>query len=137
MKGETKIGTMADWTLEERAAKEKEWRQALFTLRLQKATGQLDNPMKIKSLRRDIARLKTLASQGGAIPSASAETAASAPSGGEAAAAKSVAKAKTPAGEPAKKTAPAAKKAAKAPARKPTSKAKPMAQAKAKAKAKA
>ena len=30
-----------------------------FNLRFQKATGQLENPLKIRQLRRDIARLKT------------------------------------------------------------------------------
>jgi large subunit ribosomal protein L29 len=55
-----KIDSMVEWSAEERTAKEKEWRQALFTLRLQQATGQLDNPMKLKELRKDIARLKTL-----------------------------------------------------------------------------
>jgi len=55
-----KIDSMVEWSGEERTAKEKEWRQALFTLRLQKATGQLENPMKIKELRKDLARLKTL-----------------------------------------------------------------------------
>jgi large subunit ribosomal protein L29 len=55
-----KIDSMVEWSAEERTAKEKEWRQALFTLRLQKATGQLENPMKIKELRKDLARLKTL-----------------------------------------------------------------------------
>jgi large subunit ribosomal protein L29 len=114
MKGETKIGTMADWTLEERAAKEKEWRQSLFTLRLQKATGQLDNPMKIRSLRRDIARLKTLASRGAAAPAARAaaasETAAAAP-----VKAKSAPKAAKKAAKPAPKAA--AKAAAKTPAK--------------------
>ncbi len=55
-----KIDAMVEWSAEERTAKEKEWHQALFTLRLQKATGQLENPMKIKELRKDIARLKTL-----------------------------------------------------------------------------
>ena len=52
---------MKDWTPEERAAKVREYRQALFTLRVQKATGQLENPMKLRDLRRDIARLETLA----------------------------------------------------------------------------
>jgi large subunit ribosomal protein L29 len=121
MKGETKIATMADWTLEERAAKEKEWRQALFTLRLQKATGQLDNPMKIKSLRREIARLKTLSSQ-----NAPGAPVASSPS---VAAPAATAETKAPKAEPAKK--PAAKKAPKAPAAKPAAKAKPTAKAKA------
>src|SRR5512139_2833645 len=55
-----KIDAMIEWSAEERAAKEKEWRQALFTLKLQKATGQLDNPMRLREIRRDIARLKTL-----------------------------------------------------------------------------
>src|SRR6202142_20097 len=54
-----KIQAMLDWSSEEKAAKAKEWAQSLFTLRLQKATGQLENPMKIKELRKDIARLKT------------------------------------------------------------------------------
>ncbi len=134
MKGETKIGTMADWTLEERAAKEKEWRQALFTLRLQKATGQLDNPMKIKSLRRDVARLKTLESQGGAGPSAPVSTAAAALENGATPAAETKATTATTVttAKAAKKAAPAAaKKGAKAPAIKPASKAKPKAKAKA------
>ncbi len=55
-----KFETMKEWSGEERAAKEKEWVQSLFTLRLQKATGQLENPMKIREVRRDLARLKTL-----------------------------------------------------------------------------
>jgi large subunit ribosomal protein L29 len=54
-----KIQAMLDWSAEEKSAKVKEWAQSLFTLRLQKATGQLENPMKIKQLRKDIARLKT------------------------------------------------------------------------------
>jgi large subunit ribosomal protein L29 len=54
---------MKEWTPEERAAKEKEWTQSIFTLRLQKATGQLENTMKIREVRRDVARLKTAARQ--------------------------------------------------------------------------
>ncbi len=45
---------------EERAAKLKEWTQALFNLRIQKATGQLENPMRIREVRKDIARLRTV-----------------------------------------------------------------------------
>jgi large subunit ribosomal protein L29 len=41
------------------AEKEKQLRDASWKLRLQKATGQLDNPMRLKGLRRDIARVKT------------------------------------------------------------------------------
>lgn len=32
----------------------------LFNLRFQLATGQLDNPLRIKSVRKDIARVKTI-----------------------------------------------------------------------------
>jgi large subunit ribosomal protein L29 len=59
----TKFETMKEWTAEERAAKAKEWTQSLFTLRLSKASGQLENPMKIRQVRKDIARLKTAARQ--------------------------------------------------------------------------
>lgn len=58
MKGTT-VETMKGWSADERTVKLREWTQALFNLRLQKATGQLENPMKIRQLRKDIARLKT------------------------------------------------------------------------------
>lgn len=67
-----KIQAMLDWSPEEKAAKAKEWAQSLFTLRLQKATGQLENPMKIKELRKDIARLKTAQHMGAAETAAAA-----------------------------------------------------------------
>ena len=37
----------------------KDLRVELFNLRFQLATGQLDNPQRIKSIKRDIARLHT------------------------------------------------------------------------------
>ena len=67
-----KIQAMLDWSPDEKAAKVKEWTQSLFTLRLQKATGQLENPMKIKQLRKDIARLKTAQHMGAAETAAAA-----------------------------------------------------------------
>src|SRR5664279_6287254 len=67
-----KIQAMLDWSPEEKTAKAKEWAQSLFTLRLQKATGQLENPMKIKELRKDIARLKTAQHMGAAATAAAA-----------------------------------------------------------------
>lgn len=39
--------------------KEKQLKDASWKLRLQKATGQLDNPMRLRVVRRDIARVKT------------------------------------------------------------------------------
>lgn len=35
-------------------------KEELFNLRFQMATGQLDNPMQIKQVRKDIARAKTI-----------------------------------------------------------------------------
>ncbi|MCL6634686.1 MAG: 50S ribosomal protein L29 [Peptococcaceae bacterium] len=35
-------------------------KEELFKLRFQMATGQLDNPMKLKEVRRKIARVKTI-----------------------------------------------------------------------------
>ena len=67
-----KIDAMNEWTPEEKAAKGKEWTQALFTLRLQKATGQLENPMKIRELRKDLARLKTAANRPTGAPAKTA-----------------------------------------------------------------
>ncbi len=37
-----------------------ELKTELFNLRFQLATGQLDNPLRIKSVRKDIARVKTI-----------------------------------------------------------------------------
>ena len=39
--------------------KEKEIREASWKLRLQKSTGQLENPTRLRVLRRDLARVKT------------------------------------------------------------------------------
>jgi large subunit ribosomal protein L29 len=35
-------------------------KEELFNLRFQSVTGQLDNPMRIKEVRKDIARVKTI-----------------------------------------------------------------------------
>lgn len=37
-----------------------ELKTELFNLRFQLATGQLDNPLRIKTVRKDIARVKTI-----------------------------------------------------------------------------
>ena len=49
-----------DLTSEEIYQKERELAEELFRLRLRKSTGQLDNPMRLRNLRQDIARLKTI-----------------------------------------------------------------------------
>jgi large subunit ribosomal protein L29 len=48
---------------DELQAKEKELQEQLFRLRVQKSLGQLDNPVKVREVRRDIARVKTVIKQ--------------------------------------------------------------------------
>ena len=48
---------LREFTVEELQAKETEISEQLFALRLQKVTGQLENPAKIRNLRRDMARV--------------------------------------------------------------------------------
>lgn len=47
-------------TLEELYAEEKELKSQLFKLRFQHATTQMENPVQIKYVKRDIARVKTV-----------------------------------------------------------------------------
>ena len=45
---------------EELEAKEGDLRDQIFRLRIQKATGQLDQPGKVRAIRKDLARVKTI-----------------------------------------------------------------------------
>ncbi|MCT4662334.1 MAG: 50S ribosomal protein L29 [Tissierellales bacterium] len=54
---------LRELTLQELNNKIGEYKAELFNLRFQLATGQLDNPMRIKQVRKDIARVKTVARQ--------------------------------------------------------------------------
>lgn len=45
---------------EQRAAKLAELKEELFNLHFQQAINQLNNPMRIKAVRKDIARIKTV-----------------------------------------------------------------------------
>ena len=58
-----KMTELKDLTATELAAKGRELRQELFTLRLQQATSQLEKPARIRILRRDVARIETKISQ--------------------------------------------------------------------------
>jgi large subunit ribosomal protein L29 len=55
-----KIQELKELSAEELRAKEVELTDQLFKLRFQKSLGQLDSPMKVKNVKRDIARIKTL-----------------------------------------------------------------------------
>ena len=47
-------------SLEELIKKEKDLKEELFNLRFQLAVNQLENPMRVKAVRKDIARIKTV-----------------------------------------------------------------------------
>jgi large subunit ribosomal protein L29 len=47
-------------TGEELTNKEQDLRRELFNLRFQQATGEIENPMRIKAVRKDIARILTI-----------------------------------------------------------------------------
>lgn len=49
-----------EMSADELQSKETELKDQLFKLRFQHALGQLENALKLKSIRRDIARLKTI-----------------------------------------------------------------------------
>ncbi len=51
--------TLAQQGAADLEAKEKDLREASWKLRLQKSTGQLENPTRLRVLRRDLARVKT------------------------------------------------------------------------------
>ncbi|MEW6162938.1 MAG: 50S ribosomal protein L29 [Nitrospirota bacterium] len=50
-------------TIEELIKKEQDLRRELFNLRFQQATGEIENPMRIWAVKRDIARVLTIKSE--------------------------------------------------------------------------
>jgi large subunit ribosomal protein L29 len=54
-----KYSELNDLTRDELRQKEVELRDELFKLRFRQATTQLENPMRIRRIRRDIARVQT------------------------------------------------------------------------------
>lgn len=55
-----KPAEIRDMTLEEIKAKQGEITKDLFNLRMRHATNQLENPLKLRFLKRDIARVRTI-----------------------------------------------------------------------------
>ncbi|OGL47733.1 MAG: 50S ribosomal protein L29 [Candidatus Schekmanbacteria bacterium RBG_13_48_7] len=55
-----KISALREMALEEMLQKKEELTEELFNLRFQASTGQIENPIKMRSVRRDIARIATL-----------------------------------------------------------------------------
>ena len=58
-----KFSELKDTTIQELAAKGRDLRQEIFNLRLQQASSQLEKPGRLRTLRRDIARIETRISQ--------------------------------------------------------------------------
>ncbi|MCI2016614.1 50S ribosomal protein L29 [Lacticaseibacillus suilingensis] len=50
-------------TTEEMLDKEKQYKEELFNLRFQQATGQMENTARLKQVRKNIARIKTVLRQ--------------------------------------------------------------------------
>ena len=55
-----KIQDIRDLSTQELEEKIKDLKEELFNLRFQNATNQLDNPVRIASVKKDIARVKTI-----------------------------------------------------------------------------
>lgn len=55
-----KTKELRDLSSDELQTKETELRDQVFKLRFQKTLGQLENPLKIRNLKREIARIRTI-----------------------------------------------------------------------------
>ena len=55
-----KAAQLRDSTLEELQDRERELAEQLFALRLQKVTGQLEKPARVRQVRKDLARVLTV-----------------------------------------------------------------------------
>jgi large subunit ribosomal protein L29 len=58
-----KMSELKDLTLVELTAKGRDLRQEMFNLRLQQASAQLEKPARLRTLRKDIARVETRLTQ--------------------------------------------------------------------------
>ena len=55
-----KAAQFREQTVDELREKERELAEQLFALRLQQVTGQIENPAKLRLVRRDLARVLTV-----------------------------------------------------------------------------
>ena len=55
-----KVNEIRDMSADEQVEKLKSLKEELFNLRFQHATGQLENPMRIREVKRSIAQIKTI-----------------------------------------------------------------------------
>ena len=57
------LKTLTDKSLDELRARQRDLREQMFKLRFQRATGRVENPMKMRQVRREIAQIETLLNQ--------------------------------------------------------------------------
>jgi len=55
-----KAAELRELSPDELSGKEQDMRRELFNLRFQQATGEIENPLRIRHLRKDIARVLTV-----------------------------------------------------------------------------
>ncbi|MCR5833749.1 MAG: 50S ribosomal protein L29 [Selenomonadaceae bacterium] len=55
-----KVNEIRNMSADEQTEKIKSLKEELFNLRFQHATGQLENPMRIREVKRSIAQIKTI-----------------------------------------------------------------------------
>ena len=55
-----KVGAIRELTVDELRGREKDLDDLLFRMRIQKSMGQLEAPAKVRILRKDLARIKTI-----------------------------------------------------------------------------
>ena len=58
-----KARTLRDLTDDDLKKKESDLRESLFNLRFQQKVGQIENPLKLRTVRKDLARVMTVAAQ--------------------------------------------------------------------------
>lgn len=51
---------LRNFSVEEITEKEKDFRSEIFNLKIQMALGKIENPNRLKSLRKDVARARTI-----------------------------------------------------------------------------
>ena len=54
------LNTLRDKSVDELRNRERDLKEQLFKLRFQRATGRVENPMKMRQVRREIAQIETL-----------------------------------------------------------------------------
>jgi large subunit ribosomal protein L29 len=58
-----KIKELRELSVDELGARKRELRQEMLNLRVQQQIGQLENPSRLRTLRREVARIETLITQ--------------------------------------------------------------------------